>query len=173
MNGYFPNGNGKDRDNSRVPYKLRFYRRLFERLEQAKRAGERILVMGDFNTAHQEIDLARPKENAKTSGFLPRSAQEFDRWIRAGWVDTFRHFDPDGRALHVVEPALRRARAQHRLADRLRAGLARRDAVRPKSGRSTPTSEAAITAPSASPSIRRSCDRNPLSPRERVTGEGS
>jgi exodeoxyribonuclease-3 len=94
VNGYFPNGNGKDRDNSRVPYKLAFYRALFDKLERLRRGGYRILVMGDFNTAHTEIDLARPKGNAKTSGFLPAERAELDRWIRAGWIDSFRHFEP-------------------------------------------------------------------------------
>jgi len=93
VNGYFPNGNGKERDNSRVPFKLDFYRRLFDRLEDDKRSGAPILVMGDFNTAHREIDLARPKTNQKTSGFLPEEREEFSRWIDAGWVDTFRHFE--------------------------------------------------------------------------------
>jgi exodeoxyribonuclease-3 len=92
VNGYFPNGNGKERDNSRIPYKLAFYQRLFERLEPLKAAGEPVLVMGDFNTAHREIDLARPKQNEETSGFRPEEREEFDRWIRAGWVDTFRAF---------------------------------------------------------------------------------
>jgi len=92
-NVYFPNGNGKDRDNSRVPYKLDFYRRLFERLQRLRRAGVRVLVMGDFNTAHREIDLARPKENRGTSGFLPEECAEIDRWMDAGWIDTYRHFD--------------------------------------------------------------------------------
>ena len=95
VNGYFPNGNGKERDNSRVPYKLTFYRRLFERLERGLRDGERIVVMGDFNTAHQEIDLARPRDNRDTSGFLPEEREEFSRWLRAGWVDTFRHLHPE------------------------------------------------------------------------------
>lgn len=93
-NVYFPNGNGKDRDNSRVPYKLRFYRALFENLERYRRARYRVLVMGDFNTAHREIDLARPKNNKGTSGFLPQERRELDRWLNAGWVDTFRHFEP-------------------------------------------------------------------------------
>jgi exodeoxyribonuclease-3 len=93
-NIYFPNGNGKDRDNSRVPYKLDFYRGLFERLQRLRRSGARVLVMGDFNTAHREIDLARPKENRGTSGFLPEECAEIDRWIDAGWIDTYRHFDP-------------------------------------------------------------------------------
>lgn len=95
VNGYFPNGNGKERDNSRVPYKLAFYRHLFRRLEKGLRDGERIVVMGDFNTAHQEIDLARPRDNRETSGFLLEEREEFSRWLRAGWVDTFRHFQKE------------------------------------------------------------------------------
>ncbi len=94
-NVYFPNGNGKNHDNSRVPYKLNFYQRLFSRLEDERAKGLRVLVMGDFNTAHQEIDLARPASNHKTSGFLPEERAEMDRWVGAGWVDTFRHFDQD------------------------------------------------------------------------------
>lgn len=96
VNAYFPNGSGPQRDHSRVPFKLDFYRRLFARLEPARAAGERILVMGDFNTAHRELDLARPKSNHKTSGFLPEEREELDRWLREGWVDTFRHFEPGG-----------------------------------------------------------------------------
>jgi len=95
-NVYFPNGNGKDRDNSRIPYKLDFYRALFERVERHRRAGRRVLVLGDFNTAHTELDLARPKENVETSGFTPVEREELDRWLRAGWVDSFRRFQPAG-----------------------------------------------------------------------------
>ncbi len=96
-NVYFPNGSGPNRDHSRVPYKLDFYRVLFDRLHRERRAGRRVLVMGDFNTAHAEIDLARPKSNHKTSGFLPEERAELDRWLRSGWVDTFRdrHKSPD------------------------------------------------------------------------------
>jgi exodeoxyribonuclease-3 len=93
-NIYFPNGSGPNRDHSRIPFKLAFYRRLFEILEGEKVAGGRILVIGDFNTAHREIDLARPKQNVTTSGFTPRERRELDRWLQKGWVDTFRHFDP-------------------------------------------------------------------------------
>jgi exodeoxyribonuclease-3 len=93
-NVYFPNGNGKERDNSRIPYKLDFYRALFDLLEARRRRGGRMLVMGDFNTAHREIDLARPRENEGTSGFTPEEREEMDRWIRAGWIDTFRRFEP-------------------------------------------------------------------------------
>jgi exodeoxyribonuclease-3 len=92
-NGYFPNGNGKDRDNSRIPYKLDFYRAVFDSLEPLRKRGGRVLVMGDFNTAHQDIDLARPKQNKKTSGYTPIEREELDRWLREGWVDTFRAFE--------------------------------------------------------------------------------
>ncbi|MAJ60219.1 MAG: exodeoxyribonuclease III [bacterium TMED88] len=92
-NGYFPNGNGKDRDNSRIPYKLDWYNALFERVQKLRKSGYRVLVMGDFNTAHRAIDLARPKQNEKTSGFTPIERAELDRWMDAGWVDTFRHFE--------------------------------------------------------------------------------
>jgi exodeoxyribonuclease-3 len=92
-NVYFPNGNGAERDNSRVPFKLDFYRALLERLEALRRDGARVLVMGDFNTAHREIDLARPRDNRATSGFLPEECAEVDRWLEAGWIDTFRRFD--------------------------------------------------------------------------------
>ena len=93
-NAYFPNGKGNARDNSRVPYKMRFYRALFSHLEKLRRRGARILVMGDFNTAHRAIDLARPKQNEKISGFLPRERKELDRWLVAGWLDTLRMFEP-------------------------------------------------------------------------------
>lgn len=91
-NIYFPNGNGKDHDNSRIPFKLEFYRTLFLVLEPFRASGRPLLVMGDFNTAHQEIDLARPKENVNTSGFCAIEREELDRWLSNGYVDTFRHF---------------------------------------------------------------------------------
>jgi len=92
VNGYFPNGNGKERDNSRIPYKLAFYDALRERLRPAFERGERVLVVGDFNTAHKPIDLARPKANEGTSGFTPVEREALDAWMRDGWVDTFRRY---------------------------------------------------------------------------------
>lgn len=94
VNAYFPNGNGKNRDLSRIPYKMAFYRHLFELLEEDRRRGAPILVMGDFNTAHREIDLARPKQNERTSGFTLEEREELDRWLRSGWIDSFRQFEP-------------------------------------------------------------------------------
>lgn len=100
VNAYFPNGNGTPtpegrRTNSRIPFKLEFYRHLFDRLARRVAAGERLLVMGDFNTAHREIDLARPKSNARTSGFTAIEREELGRWLDNGWVDTWRHLYPE------------------------------------------------------------------------------
>ena len=86
---YFPKGSGRDRDNSRVPYKLDFYAAVFDRLQPFRRRGP-VFVVGDYNTAHEAIDLARPASNTKTSGFLAEERAELSRWLSAGWVDTFR-----------------------------------------------------------------------------------
>jgi len=91
---YFPNGGN---DCARVPYKLEFYEALRAHCDELRRRGRQVVIGGDWNTAHREIDLARPKENAKTSGFLPEEREALDVWARAGWVDTFRHVHP-GRA---------------------------------------------------------------------------
>ena len=93
INAYFPKGSGKERDNSRVPYKLDFYRAVFDRAQKLRRR-QPVLVIGDYNTAHREIDLARPKDNVKNSGFLPEERAELDRLFEAGWVDTFRRQHP-------------------------------------------------------------------------------
>jgi exodeoxyribonuclease-3 len=100
VNAYFPNGNGTllpngKRSNDRIPFKLDFYRAVASRLAPALSRGERVVVMGDFNTAHRELDLARPKDNRETSGFTDVERAELDVWLAAGWVDSFRHLHPD------------------------------------------------------------------------------
>lgn len=90
FNIYFPNG---QKDDERLNYKLRFYDRCLEVMEEKRTTGKMILVGGDFNTAHKPIDLANPKENEKTSGFLPIERAWLDKIETMGWVDTFRHFD--------------------------------------------------------------------------------
>ncbi len=99
VSGYFPNGNGATlpngkRSNDRVPYKLAFYQRLFDLTAQEVAAGYAVVVLGDWNTAPQAVDLARPKDNRETSGFLPIECAEVERWLAAGWTDTFRHVHP-------------------------------------------------------------------------------
>lgn len=93
ITAYFPNG-GK-RGTPRLDFKLRFYSAFLEHVNDLRAAGQSVLFMGDLNTAHREIDLARPEEAMKGTGFLPEEREWIDRIIEAGYVDTFRHFYPD------------------------------------------------------------------------------
>lgn len=95
VGGYFPNGNGKDRDLSRIPYKLEFYEALRRQLHPLLDAGAPVVVLGDWNTAPHPIDLARPKENEKTSGFRPEEREALQLWLQSGWTDAFRHLHPE------------------------------------------------------------------------------
>ncbi|MGL5955454.1 MAG: exodeoxyribonuclease III [Brevinema sp.] len=88
---YFPNGESSP---ERLQYKLDFYDSFLEYIIQLKKEGRSIIFSGDVNTAHTEIDLARPKENQNTSGFLPIERAWIDRVIQAGFVDTFRYIHP-------------------------------------------------------------------------------
>jgi exodeoxyribonuclease-3 len=92
FNIYFPNGK---RDHGRLTYKLDFYSRLLEICDQMHAQGEQIILTGDFNTAHQEIDLRNPKENSKTSGFLPEERAWIDKYLAHGFVDVFRERYPE------------------------------------------------------------------------------
>lgn len=92
FNVYFPNGK---RGESRLKYKLNFYDAFLGYIEPMRQKGEMLIVCGDFNTAHQAIDLARPKENEKISGFLPVEREWMDKLVAHGYVDTFRHFNKE------------------------------------------------------------------------------
>jgi exodeoxyribonuclease-3 len=92
LNCYFPNGG---RDHSRVPFKLAFYDAFFEKCESLRAQGRQVIFCGDVNTAHKEIDLAHPKPNRNTTGFLPQERAWIDHLIDAGYVDTFRTLYPD------------------------------------------------------------------------------
>jgi exodeoxyribonuclease-3 len=90
MNIYYPNGKmGPER----LKYKMDFYREFLKYADGLKNAGMKLIICGDVNTAHKEIDLARPKENSKTSGFLPEERAWIDEFITHGYVDTFRRFN--------------------------------------------------------------------------------
>lgn len=91
FNIYFPNG---QKDDGRLAFKMSFYDE-FLRYAEELRKDKPIVVGGDFNTAHREIDLKNPKANAERSGFLPEERAWIDKFIAAGYVDTFRMFDPD------------------------------------------------------------------------------
>jgi exodeoxyribonuclease-3 len=92
INCYFPNGG---RDHSRVPFKLAFYDAFLAKCEALREQGQAVVFCGDVNTAHREVDLARPKSNQNTTGFLPEERAWIDEVVKAGYVDAFRHFNPD------------------------------------------------------------------------------
>ncbi len=89
FNVYFPNGGmGPER----LAHKLTFYDDFLALCDRLRRGGKGIVVCGDVNTAHTEIDLARPKENEKTSGFMPVERDWVSKFIAHGYHDTFRLF---------------------------------------------------------------------------------
>jgi len=90
FNIYFPNGK---KNQERLDYKLDFYDTFLAYADNLKAKGKNIVVCGDFNTAHKEIDLARPKENEKISGFLPIERAWIDTFIDHGYIDIFREFN--------------------------------------------------------------------------------
>jgi exodeoxyribonuclease-3 len=92
FNIYFPNGG---RGPEWVAHKLAFYRKFLECVAAYRAAGRPVIMCGDVNTAFAEIDLARPKENSKTSGFLPEERDGLGEFFGAGLVDTYRHLHPD------------------------------------------------------------------------------
>lgn len=87
LNIYFPNGKASK---ERLNYKMHFYDTFLDYVDQLKKKGEKLIICGDVNTAHTEIDLARPKENEKVSGFLPEERLWIDKFMSHGFIDTFR-----------------------------------------------------------------------------------
>lgn len=92
FNIYFPNGK---KDETRLKYKMDFYDAFFNFVEPLRQEGKKLIICGDFNTAHKEIDLARPKENEKFSGFLPVERKWLDNLVEHGYVDIFRYFNQE------------------------------------------------------------------------------
>ena len=92
FNIYFPNGKASP---ERLQYKMDFYEAFLLQMVKLLKKGEKVVICGDVNTAHREIDLARPKENAAVSGFLPQEREWLDRLLAAGFVDTLRLHHPE------------------------------------------------------------------------------
>ena len=92
FNIYFPNGK---KDDIRLQYKMAFYEAFLKYADNLKNQNRKLIVCGDVNTAHTEIDLSRPKENEKISGFLPSERAWIDDFISHGYVDTFRQFNEE------------------------------------------------------------------------------
>ena len=92
FNIYFPNGG---QECERVPYKLDFYENLLNYCKTLMGSGKEIIITGDFNTAHKEIDLKNPKANQKNTGFLPEEREWVDKYLSEGFHDIFRILYPD------------------------------------------------------------------------------
>jgi exodeoxyribonuclease-3 len=90
VNAYFPNS---QREAARLGYKLEFCKKMHKFLEKLRKDGKQVVVCGDFNIAHTEIDLKNPKSNVKNAGFLPEERAWMTDFLDAGYVDTFRHFE--------------------------------------------------------------------------------
>jgi exodeoxyribonuclease-3 len=92
INAYFPNGG---RDHSRVPFKMAYKADFLEICNELQAQGRQVVFCGDVNTAHREIDLARPKQNNKSTGFLPIERAWIDQVVEEGYLDTFRLLHPE------------------------------------------------------------------------------
>lgn len=92
INCYFPNGGGGP---ERLAYKLKFYDAFLEYINKLKKKGHEVIFCGDINTAHTEIDLARPKENSENTGFLPIERAWIDKVVKNNYFDVFRSLNPE------------------------------------------------------------------------------
>jgi len=93
LNVYFPNGGASQ---ARLDYKMDFYDYFLKFIDELRDDGKKIIFCGDVNTAHKEIDLARPKANEKNTGFLPQERAWIDKVVESGYLDTFRLFNKEG-----------------------------------------------------------------------------
>ena len=92
LNVYFPNGRSSA---ERLQYKMDFYDAFLELVDRLVQQGNSVVICGDVNTAHRAIDLARPKANEKTSGFLQEERAWIDKLLDHGYVDTLRLFNQE------------------------------------------------------------------------------
>lgn len=88
---YFPNGGMGE---ERLKYKLEFYEAFLSFIEALRKKGKAVIFCADVNTAHNEIDLARPRENENNTGFLPIERKWLDKLKSIGWIDAFRYLHP-------------------------------------------------------------------------------
>jgi exodeoxyribonuclease-3 len=90
INTYFPNS---QREHARLGYKLEFCAAIKKVCDKYVKKGTNIVLCGDYNIAHEEIDLKNPKSNTKNAGFLPEEREWMTKFLSAGYIDTFRHFE--------------------------------------------------------------------------------
>jgi exodeoxyribonuclease III len=110
INIYFPNGGASD---IRLNFKLKFYKQFLTYIKKLHSTGKHIIFCGDVNTAHHEIDLARPKPNTKNSGFMPIERSWLDKFEKAHFIDTFRFLHPDKKDSYTWWDYKTRARSRN------------------------------------------------------------
>lgn len=94
LNVYFPNGWDRADGTEMLSYKLDFYEKMRQYVQSIRDNGEQVIICGDFNICHTEIDIARPKENENSIWFLPIERAEMDKLEDDGLIDVFRKLNP-------------------------------------------------------------------------------
>jgi len=92
INAYFPSGTSGD---ERQDVKMRFLNDFYDWVQELRKTGQHLIVVGDYNIAHQEIDIHDPVRNKNTTGFLPEERAWMTKWFESGFTDAFRHANPD------------------------------------------------------------------------------
>ncbi|UOF00748.1 exodeoxyribonuclease III [Bdellovibrio reynosensis] len=90
-NIYFPNGGSGE---ERHLFKQKFLKDLYAHLKEKLQTGREVVVVGDYNVAHESIDVYDPIRMSKVSGFFPEERAWFDDFVDLGFIDTFRHLKP-------------------------------------------------------------------------------
>jgi exodeoxyribonuclease-3 len=96
INAYFPSGTSGD---ERQTYKYQWLNEMFDYVQALRKKRKKIILTGDYNIAHTEIDIHDPKDNKNSSGFLPEEKEWMSKFLANGWVDTFRFKNPDVKGL--------------------------------------------------------------------------
>lgn len=92
LNCYFPSGTSGD---IRQDFKMEFLDDFFQYIETLKKERSKLIIVGDYNIAHTEIDIHDPVRNKTSSGFLPEERAWMTKWFESGFVDSFRYLNPD------------------------------------------------------------------------------
>ncbi|HMU44804.1 MAG TPA: exodeoxyribonuclease III [Chitinophagaceae bacterium] len=92
INAYFPSGTSGD---ERQTFKYEWLDEFYKYLAKLKKIYPKLILCGDYNIAHKEIDIHDPKGNKNSSGFLPAEREWMTKFFESGWIDTFRSFHPE------------------------------------------------------------------------------
>lgn len=107
INAYFPSGTSGEH---RQSYKYIWLDEFLDYLNELRKTRSKVIVCGDYNIAHKEIDIHNPVANKKTTGFLPEERAWFDKFLQNDFVDSFRHLNKEPHQYswwHVLRPTTR------------------------------------------------------------------